>query len=91
MTGAVGMAKETDGLSEVMRKEKDVKACKKIMALVSVPGDGAGVPEIARRVRCSENSVRSWLARFSEDSMDGLRDLPRFGCRPEADGKKLPS
>ncbi len=38
--------------------------------------------------RCSENSVRNWLARFSEDGIDGLRDLPRSGCRPRVDGKR---
>ncbi len=39
--------------------------------------------------RCSENSVRNWLARFSEDGIDGLRDLPRSGCRPRVDRKKI--
>ncbi len=83
------MAKETDGLSEAMRKEKDVKVYKKIMALVFVPEDDIGVPETAKGVRCSENSVRSRLARFSEDGMDGLRDLPRSGCRPKVDRKRI--
>ncbi len=60
------MAKETDILSEAMRKEKDVKVYKKIMALMFVLEDDMGVPETARRIRCSENSVRSRPARFSE-------------------------
>ncbi len=85
------MAKETDkSLSETMRKEKDVRVYKKIMALMFVPEDDVGVPETARRViRCSENSVRSRLARFSEDGMDCLRDLPRSGCRPKVDRKSI--
>ncbi len=44
------MAKETDSLSEAMRKEKDVKVYKKIMALMFVLEDDVGVPETARRV-----------------------------------------
>ena len=84
------MAKETDkSLSEAMRKEKDVKVYKKIMALMFVLEDDVGVPETARRVRCSENSVRNWLARFSEDGIDGLRDLPRSGCRPKVDRESI--
>ncbi len=85
------MAKETDkSLSEAMHKEKDAKVYKKITALMSVPEDDAGVPETARRViRCSENSVRSRPARLSEDGMDCLRDLPRSGCRPKVDRKKI--
>ncbi len=43
------MAKETDGLSEAMRKEKDAKVYKRIMALMFVPEDDMGVPEAARR------------------------------------------
>ena len=81
------MAKETDGLSEAMRREKDARVYKKIMALVFVPEDDIGVPE-ATKIRCSENSVRNRLARFSEDGIDGLRDLPCSGCRPEADRKR---
>ncbi len=46
------MAKETDSLSEAMRKEKDAKVYKRIMALTFVLEDDVGVPEIARRVRC---------------------------------------
>ena len=72
-----------------MRKERDVRVYKKIMALMFVPEDDIGVPEAARGIRCSENSVRSRLARFSEDGIDGLRDLPRSGCRPGADRKKV--
>ena len=72
-----------------MRKERDVRVYKKIMALMFVPEDDIGVPEAARGIRCSENSVRSRLARFSEDGIDGLRDLPRSGCRPGADRKKI--
>ncbi len=84
------MAKETDkSLSEAMRKEKDAKVYKKIMALMFMLEDDMGVPETARRIRCSENSVHSRPARFSEDGMDGLRDLPRSGCRPKVDRKSI--
>ena len=83
------MAKETDILSEAMRKEKDAKVYKKIMALMFVLEDDMGVPETARKIRCSENSVRNWLARFSEGGIDGLRDLPRSGCRPKVDRESI--
>ncbi len=85
----MGVAGETDGLSEAMRRETDVKVCKRIMALMFVPEDDVGVHETAGRVRCNKNSVRNWPAGSSEDGMDSLRDLPRSGCRPEADGKMI--
>ncbi len=37
----------------------------------------------------SENSVRSRPARFSEGGIDGLRDLPRSGCRPKVDRESI--
>ncbi len=81
------MAKEAGGLSGAMRKKR-MQVCKKIMALMSVPEGDIGVPETTK-IRCSGNSVCNWPARFSEDGMDGLRDPPRSGCRPEADGKRI--
>ena len=43
------------------------------------------VPEIAAIFECDEATVRTWLARFEADGVDGLRDRPRPGRPPKAD------
>ena len=45
--------------------------------------DGAANAAIARDLAVSEDTVRKWRRRFSENGVNGLRDLPRTG-RPRA-------
>ena len=40
---------------------------------------GERVPQIARRLRLGEDTVRLWFTRFNADGLAGLADLPRCG------------
>jgi transposase len=49
--------------------------------IVALSWDGLGVPEIAARVGCHENTVRRWLHRFNAAGVDGLGNRPGCGRR----------
>ena len=46
--------------------------------IITLSWDGLGVPEIAARAGCHENTVRRWLHRFNADGLEGLGNRP--GC-----------
>ena len=52
--------------------------------IVLLCGDGLSNSEIARRMKTSQDVVRKWRGRFSDGSIEGLRDLGRSG-RPKPD------
>ena len=47
--------------------------------IVALSWDGLGVPAIAARVGCHENTVRRWLHRFNAAGIDGLGNQPGAG------------
>src|SRR5260370_9754224 len=47
--------------------------------IVALSWDGLGVPAIAARVGCHENTVRRWLHRFNAAGLDGLGNRPGGG------------
>jgi transposase len=47
--------------------------------IVALSWDGLGVPAIAARVGCHQNTVRRWLHRFNAAGLDGLGDRPGAG------------
>ena len=53
--------------------------------MVLLSGRGYPVPQIAAIFECDEATVRTWLARFEADGVDGLRDRPRPGRPRKAD------
>lgn len=53
------------------------------MHMVLLSSRGYAVPQIAAIFDCDEATVRTWLARFETDGVDGVRDRPRSG-RPRA-------
>ena len=50
--------------------------------IVLAAADGAGNAAIARVLAVNVDTVRKWRRRFSEHSIDGLRDRPRSGRPP---------
>lgn len=70
------MAEHPDDLIVAYRKEKDVEVLKRILAVRLVLEDDREVWEAAAIVYCSKDSVRSWIQRFTEAGVNGLRDIP---------------
>src|SRR4051795_3791935 len=50
--------------------------------MIAMSWDGLRVPAIAAALGCSPKAVRSRLARFAADGLDGLGDRPGAGRRP---------
>lgn len=55
------------------------------MHMVLLSSRGYAVPQIAAIFDCDEATVRTWLARFETDGVDGVRDRPRSGRPRTAD------
>lgn len=49
------------------------------MRMILLSSRGYRVPQIAKIFECDEATVRSWIARFDADGVEGLRDRPRPG------------
>ena len=50
--------------------------------IIALSWDGLRVPAIAAALGCSPKAVRSRLARFAADGLDGLGDRPGAGRKP---------
>jgi transposase len=46
---------------------------------------GYSVPQVAEIFECDAATVRTWIQRFEDKGVQGLRDLPRSGRPPRAD------
>ena len=47
--------------------------------IVLAAAEGRSAPQIARRVGCSERTVKQWRGRFEKKRLEGLTDLPKSG------------
>jgi Winged helix-turn helix len=47
--------------------------------IITLSWDGLGVPAIAARTGCHQNTVRRWLHRFNAAGLDGLGNQPGTG------------
>lgn len=47
--------------------------------IVLLAAEGRSAPRIARRVGCSEGTVKQWRGRFERRRLEGLVDLPKSG------------
>ena len=79
---------EREELKEAYRKEKDPKVVARMLAVHMVYVRKAGIDETAahlmRSARWVHNWLRecsrcTWLHRYDEGGLEGLRDLPRSG------------
>ena len=48
--------------------------------IVLAAGEGLTTEQIARRVGCSERTVKKWRPRYERRGIAGLRDAPRSGA-----------
>lgn len=74
---------ERQGLQRLVRTEVGRVSERGRMVLLS--SRRYAVPQIAAIFECDEATVRTWLARFEADGVDGLRDRPRAGRPRKAD------
>ncbi len=71
-------------LKRLARKQKAPHTVVQRAQIILLAAMGVGVPQIARRVGCSDRNVRKWKARFrASPHIEALQDRPRAGCPPE--------
>lgn len=76
-------------LEEAYNKEKDADVSRRMLLILKVKYDSIKASQSAKEVNRSKSWASKWLARFEKKGLDGLKDRPRSGRPPKADGKKL--
>ena len=67
------------------RARREVGRVSERIRMVLLSSRGYAVPDIARILECDEATVRHWLARFTEEGVEGLYDRPKPGRPRKAD------
>jgi transposase len=70
-------------LDQLYRTTKDVRLRMRTQMVLLAAEQHMLAPEIARIVRCDEQTVRTWLKRYLAEGVAGLADAPRPGVTPK--------
>jgi transposase len=70
-------------LDQLYHTTKDVRLRMRTQMVLLAAEQRMLVPEIARIVRCDEQTVRTWLKRYLAEGVAGLADAPRPGVTPK--------
>ena len=65
------------------RVEKDVKVKERMLLVLNVVYYGKVAAQVAREIHRSRSWACHWLKRYDEQDIDGLKDIPKSGRRPE--------
>ena len=67
----------------VCRTEKDVKVKERMLLILNVVYYGRIASQVARTLHKSKGWASHWLKRYREEGLEGLKDRPKIGRRPE--------
>lgn len=77
-------------LRRLVRSETHAKVVRRLQAVLGVL-EGQPLPELAARVQLSGRSIYTWVGRYNERGLDGLRDRPGRGRKgplsPDQEGQ----
>jgi len=65
------------------RIEKDVRVKERMLLVLNVVYYGKVAAQVAREIHRSRSWACQWLKRYDEQDIDGLKDIPKSGRRPE--------
>lgn len=65
------------------RVEKDVKVKERMLLVLNVVYYGKVAAKVSREVHRSRGWACMWLKRYDKEGIDGLKDIPKSGRRPE--------
>jgi len=66
-------------LDELYRTTHDVRLRTRAHIILLAAEQHLTAPEIAKDMRCDEQTIRSWLKRYLAEGLKGLADMPRPG------------
>ena len=78
---------EIEGVTEAMHREKHARICNRLIAVRAVL-PGRSTAYAAGIIDAEQRTVQLWMRQYGERGIDGLRDTPRAGRRPEAAGAR---
>ena len=67
----------------VCRTEKNVKVKERMLLVLNVVYHGRIASQVARTLHKSKGWASQWLKRYREEGIEGLKDRPKIGRRPE--------
>ena len=77
-------------LRRLVRSETHAKVVRRLQAVLGVL-EGQPLPELAAQVQLSGRSIYTWVGRYNERGLDGLRDRPGRGRKgplsPDQEGQ----
>jgi putative transposase len=65
------------------RTEKNVKVKERMLLVLNVVYNGKVAAHVARTLHKSKGWASQWLKRYREEGLEGLKDRPKKGRRPE--------
>ena len=73
------MAFNRSKLVNLYKRESDPNVKERLLLVLKVEGDGMIPARVAKDLRRSRTWASDWLARYDNESVDGLRDRPKSG------------
>jgi putative transposase len=67
----------------VCRTEKNVKVKERMLLVLNVVYHGKIASQVARTLHKSKGWASQWLKRYRDEGIEGLKDRPKIGRRPE--------
>ena len=67
----------------VCRTEKNVKVKERMLLVLNVVYYGKIASQVARTLHKSKGWASQWLKRYRDEGIEGLKDRPKIGRRPE--------
>jgi transposase len=67
----------------VCRTEKNVKVKERMLLVLNVVYYGRIASQVARTLHKSKGWASQWLKRYRDEGIEGLKDRPKIGRRPE--------
>ncbi len=83
------MDKKAEALDVAIRKEKDGRIVKRLIAVNAIKSDGMSVNNVARLVRVNTCSVHGWMKWYEKYGVEGLYDAEIPGAKPKVEYEKI--
>ncbi len=83
------MDKKAEVLTDAIKKEKNMRVCKRLITVSMITLDGMPVQRMADRFGVSARTVREWVKRYKKYGVEGLYDIEIPGSPPKIEYKKI--
>jgi len=89
MSQTVSSTVTRESLERACREEKDADARLRMLLVLKVKYDGLGQNQAARELRAQSSWAVTWIRRFEEEGIEGLRTRERSGRPPKVEDRVM--